>query len=136
MTRLAFRTALALAEWLAPDGVGEALAGDLLERHATRRWGGWHALCELLRSLPALLGWRIRRAGPVAMGAAGLAFVGTRLATSAFWGYLLSQVPLRADHSPGVAQHIVFLLLQFGAGALAVAIVIARRHSIPGGRCT
>ena len=89
MTRLAFRTALALAEWLAPDGVGEALAGDLLERHATRHWGGWHALCELLRSLPALLGWRIRSAGPAAMDAAGLAFVGTRLATSAFWGYLL-----------------------------------------------
>lgn len=98
MTRPLDAWALALLSRLAPAADRDALVGDLLEARAA---GDCDVTREVVRSLPALLELRVRRAGGVrALAFAGAAAVlgvsGVLLALVQVWTFVLVHVPRRA----------------------------------------
>lgn len=134
---------------VAPAHLRDALLGDLLEECESRRSRGVPAaqtdawvLRQCACSVVPLLLQRVRRAGGarVALVCAGAlaAGVGTHAAQQSGWRWLLSLVPLRAEHAPSSVWEALFVVTQVGV-AFAAALLIAwfsrsSHSSLPGGR--
>ncbi len=130
------RFGLAALAFLAPPETREALIGDLLEERAMRceegvkpsAAGAW-LLRQCAHSVPPLLLLRARRAGPrrLALASAGalVAAAAMHATQQSGWRWLLSLVPLRADHEPPPVLALVFGLSQCVA-ALMVALLLLR----------
>jgi hypothetical protein len=99
-----------------PEPIGEAWAGDLMER-----FGGSHQALvrELLFSTPTLLLLCLR--GPGRQGSWAIATaVAAMLASDRLWNFVLIQVPRRA---PG-DRPLVFWLIEAAIGLAGVALVL------------
>jgi hypothetical protein len=126
---------------LLPRADREALLGDLeeelltavLPRLGLRRARRWYS-GEIARSLPALLGLRLRRSfahAPAAAAAGLLAFAAGAALAQALRGYVLSQVPMRDGGPPSLA----FVVGQVAGGlvlGLVAALAAGRARRRPG----
>ncbi len=131
------RLVLAAVVAFAPPGERDALAGELLEAAAVARDG--HGLArEALRSLPALLLWRIRRLGArpalLALLAGAVSAALVYAAGEAFWHFVLSFVPRRAGHAMPLAWSCTWITLAEAAGIAGAALGARLGQRLTGGR--
>lgn len=133
------RALLAVLAHCAPADERESLVGDVLEAAAESREPGALAR-EVLRSLPAIALWRVRRLGarPLALAlmcaliSAGAAW----MAGDRAWHFVLSLVPRRAGHAMPIEWMVVIGALAELAGMAGAAVGARLGRRWFGGRAT
>lgn len=108
---------LALLEWWLPEGVGDAIAGDLLEEAPSHsRWWLARQVADAAVRVPLARLRSGRHAIPLLLGAlaAGIVLV----AGDAAWHVVLSAVPRRAGHEAGLGWRCAMAVLAGGAASV------------------